>query len=584
MRRLCLSVLVATCAAAAGAQEELSLDAKLTLQFHQTPLRLALDAVQDAAHANLVLAPGVDPDAPVDAEAANEPAAVLLDRIQSALGLARTRWAGAWVLHPKDQAPGPEPKKPEGEGAERLAQRVRSVRFQEAPLSEVISTLKAKTKQDFASLSFAVRKHLKTRGARVTLRLWNARLRDILHHVARACGLEWTLAKGKVVFRASKSLNASASGSDVGIDYDVLRGDTLKKAADVDVDRLVRMLRRSTERQAAVRLLVREGKTVCAKVAALLSDDTDTATKLAALEVLEAIGDPTEYAAVLKVFKNPENSLELRMAAGLCLGAMGAPEAVPDLIEALNDPWFRISETARKALVRIGKPAVAPLIKRFEAEMAKSRERANGIVYRGLLILGEIGTRECKKTLLRALRDARGSRDKDIAVRHHAAIGLGLANDVRLVEPLIAALKRERDFRVAKYIARSLTWITDHTESGTDGDRWQVWWELEGRKQLLAKRSAQDVLDDIAGGAVDLPVDERGYARLETSAQRLERLARELGDEERPKRRAAWRELEAMGEAALPTLRKVLVTGNPRARANAKAIIARIEGRAGEDE
>jgi HEAT repeat protein len=273
------------------------------------------------------------------------------------------------------------------------------------------------------------------------------------------------------------------------------------------------------------------------------------------------------------MFNTLDNPVKVRKKAGETLGQMKAGEAVPDLIDALNDGWFRISETARAALVAIGAPAIPALIERYTRE-AEGDRGADGVVYRSLLIFGEVGTVEAKRVLVKALKLRKGKRA--LSIRHHAAIGLGLSADPRVVEPLILAFEKEKDFRVAKYISRSLTWLTDQEVSATRRDAWRIWWELEGRRKFKKRQTVDQLLDDVAGGAVRLPKGKDGLAELESSEGRIARLAKELGAEDPKVRRAAWRDLEGMDEKALPVLRETLKSGNRRARANAKAIIARI--------
>lgn len=561
--------LFATPALAQQTPEELSLDEKLSLNFQNTRLETVLTAIRDTAEINLVADPAVDTfNRSVSANASDESVGKLLDDLQEQLELQRMVWAGAIYLYPKGKAP------PEAQAFKdrALMTRVRLVDFQRTPLSEVITRLKNRAKQEFAVQSFAVRRHMKKRTG-VTLKLHRARLGDVLNHVCRNAGLTWKLEGGKVVFGVANPTKVEA-GDEGGIDFDVMRGDTFDKGPKVDVDKLVRQLSNVRMRGTAARLLVREGKAVSGKVAAILKD-ADPTTQLAALEVLSEIGDPSVYAEVLTLFKSGE-SLDLRTAAGVTLGEIKAPEAVPALIEALNDPWFKISETARQSLIAIGSPAVKDLLATFEKEASNLKGR-DGIIYRALLVFGEIADKDCKVALLKAIKTSKGKRA--VPIRHHAAIALGMTDDVRLVEPLIAALKRERDFRVAKYIARSLSWITDH-HAGNTGDRWEIWWELEGRKKLLRPSTTAKVMEGV-GGEVRVPVDDQGFARLESDAQRLARLTKELGSKDAKTRRSAWRDLESMGEAALPALKETLISGNPKAKANAKAVIARIQEKAG---
>lgn len=558
--------------------DELDLNKKVTLNFEETRLQMVLAAIQESARVNLVVDPRVKVwTQTVSCSSSNAKVSEILDQIQGELGLERTVWCGTVYLYPKGMGPGAEPEARDGALGRQLATRVRTVNFDRTKLHEVIQRLKPKTEIEFSSLSFAVRKYLRSspNGGTVTMKLWRPRLREVLTLVAGSVGLTWTInEKGKIAF-----LGKGAKGTgeeeieDVGLDYDVRRGDKFDNRPKIDVGRLIRQMVKPATRETASRILVREGKAVAPMVASLLRDDMDQATVMAALGVLGEIGDPGEYAAVLKMFNNLDNPVKIRKRAGETLGQIKAGEAVPDLIDALNDVWFRISETARASLVAIGAPAIPALIERYKSE-AEGDRGADGVVYRALLIFGEVGTLEAKRVLVKAVKETKGKRA--IAIRHHAAIGLGLSADPRLVEPLILAFEKEKDFRVAKYISRSLTWLTDHEVVATRRDSWRIWWELEGRRKFKKRQTVDELLDDVAGGAVRLPKNKDGLAALETNNVRIVRLARELGADDPKVRRAAWRDLEGMDEKALPILRETAKSGNRRARANAKAIIARI--------
>jgi hypothetical protein len=576
---LCLAALLA--AATPALAQPVQLNDEVTLNFRETRLQTVVTAIQKAVRVNLVLDPRVDENASVSAAVSAQPLGKLLDSIQEKLGLERTVWCGAVVLHPKGSSLGSEPPKPTGEGARDLSARVQNVDFAGIPLNEALEKLKERLgeKATFEVLSFPVRKHLRSKGTTIHLKVWDCRARDILNHLARLADLKWALVKKKVVFTVTTSAKAAADETSQ-VDFDVLRGDTFEGGSKVNVDKLVVQLAVTRSRGAAKQLLIREGAAVCPKVAAKLRKSVaagDAPTALACLEVLRRVEDPKEYAAVLSVMKNAEVSLEVRAAAGEALGGMKAPEAVPDLIALLDDPWFRVSETARAALVSIGEPSVKPLIDRFKKEW-KAKKANEGILYRALLIFGDLNTDLSKQALLWALRSTQGGHDRAIAIRHHAAIGLGFTGDKRLIEPMIAALQREKDFRVGKYLGRSLTWLTGHEGPGTNGDRWKIWWDLEGKKKIMDPRSSKELIDELAGGEVEIPLDEQGLPILETFEQRMARLTKLLGNKDLAKRRAAWRELESLGEKALPALRETVKSGNPQARANARRIIARIEG------
>ncbi len=554
--------------AAAQEQPEKALENKVTFSFRDTELHLVIDALQAATGANIALDPRVDRwRASVTAQVTDEPGSAIVEAIEEQLSLEHTTWCDVLYLHPAGQAPGAEPKVPGGAPAALLGKQV-SVAYERTPLSEVVANLKARAQGLDFVLPARVRIHVrKTMG--VTLRLNRVPLASVIALVARDQGLSWAWENGRIAFSVDTEQRDVTADT---IDYDVAGGDTLSGATPtVDVEAEVRRLANPSTRDTAARMLMRAGKGALPKVARVLAT-ADPATASAALRVLEASGDPSEYAAVLKLFADTERSLDLRKQAGLTLAAMKAPEAVPSLVEFLDDVWFGISETARRALVATGEPTVTPLEERWVRELAKP-EPKDGILYRGLLIFGEIGGQQAQNRLIRALATTRGSRA--VAIRHHAAMGLGFTGDPKAILPLVRALEREKDFLVAKYIARSLTWITGE-ELPPSGDRWRAWWSQEGQEKYALQDTADDLLKDL-GGMVELPLDENGFPILESDDQRAQRLIAQLRSPERDAQKAAAKSLEAMGKSALPALRKV--EDDRQIGSMVRWLIARIEAR-----
>ncbi|MFH0910472.1 MAG: HEAT repeat domain-containing protein, partial [Planctomycetota bacterium] len=112
----------------------------------------------------------------------------------------------------------------------------------------------------------------------------------------------------------------------------------------------------------------------------------------AAIEALEAFG-PKAAGAVMTLIailggKNPDN---VRMASAKALGAMGpeAAWAVPALLAALNDKNNEVVLAATQALVKIGAPAVDPLLKAVDPGKKRLHELA-------VSILGQIETPKAK--------------------------------------------------------------------------------------------------------------------------------------------------------------------------------------------
>ena len=403
-----------------------------------------------------------------------------------------------------------------------------------------------------------VRASLLKSGSRLTLRLYRLPVHYVLDIVCMSSGLSWKLEDGRLVFGL---VGGGEGGGEVDVNtlkYNAKKENLKLAGPMVDIDEVVGRLRSSRTRDAATRELILIGKETLPKVAALLRKDgvekVDAGTCDAALQVIAQIGDPSEYDAVLKVFKDEERSADTRIAAADTLASIRPAQVVNDLVEALdNTSSLRLAEASRRALVSIGEPAVDRLIKRYRQERVAERPK-QGVLYRALLIFGEINTNETKRELLYALKSTKG--DRAVSVRHHAAIGLGFTNDPKVIPYLIKALEGERDFLISKYITRSLSWLTDE-RLPPDGRRWRAWWENQGKRRYSGGESADKILDRLAGGEIKLQLDKDGYAKINESLdQRVQRLLTMLGSDDPAKVRAASSDLEALGKEALPALRK----------------------------
>lgn len=539
---------------------EAKLEEPVTVTFSDTPLHFVLEEVGKRTNGNVVLAPSIKRfETRVTVTASKDPLRDVLDKVISRLpgDCQRTLWAGAIVIHPKAMAL-PDPKIPvrvKGARALRQSMNLQVVR------SSVGSVLKRIERRVGIPTSFParVRAGLLKSGSRLTLRLYRLPAHYVLDIVCMSSGLSWKLEDGRLVF----DLVAGGAPEEGDLDVDTLKynakKEDLKLAGPmIDIDEVVARLRSSRSRSAATRELILIGKESLPKVAALLraegADKVDAATCEAALQVIAQIGDPSEYDAVLKVFKDGERSADTRIMAADTLAAIRPPQVVNDLVEALdNSTSLRLAEASRRALVSIGEPAVDRLIKRYRQERVAERPK-QGVLYRALLIFGEINTNKTKRELLYALKSKRG--DRAVSVRHHAAIGLGFTNDPKIIPYLIAALEGERDFLISKYITRSLSWLSDE-RLPPDGRRWRAWWENQGKRRYSAGESADKLLDRVAGGEIKLQLDKDGYAKInESLEQRIQRLLKMLGSDDPSKVRAASNDLEALGKDALPALRK----------------------------
>lgn len=492
---LALPILAAAPAARAQAEPD-PLETPFSGSFNGTRLSLVVKAVHDGTKLNVVVDPSVDADAlTVTAAATQTPVGTFLAEVERQTSLARTAWCGAVVLHPAGKGPGAEPRLPSSAA---LDARV-TMDFTGTPLLFALERLRSRSNMTI-EVTARARADAQARVASVNLLVNRMQLKHLLSHLARLSGLEWRVDGDRAVFDAPGAAGRSVDARPVE-----LQGEEL--APRVDVAKLLVELRSPATRDGARRQLGAAGKPVAAPVAAALGD-MDPPTTIAALQVLQQVGGPAQATPVLALFRDQERPLDVRTEAGQTLGAMRAPAAVPALIDALDDAWFRIAETARVALVQIGEPAVAPLAARFEQAAAQARGN-DGVVYRSLLVFGSIGSERCKRLLLGALKTTQGPRA--VALRHHAAIGLGFTQDPKMIEPLIQAMEGEREFRVTTYIARSLAWITDE-DHGPQPARWRSWWTANRDRILQPKDDLYEPLE--------LPLGPDGLPLLEPGGKR----------------------------------------------------------------
>jgi hypothetical protein len=270
---------------------------------------------------------------------------------------------------------------------------------------------------------------------------------------------------------------------------------------DKPVDELVKGLSGSdTERTVSENELPRRGKAaVAGLVACLQAPENSSEARVAAAKCLRKIKDASAVQPLIDTYKNAGAPLAVRGEAALALGDLNATNAIPDLIEGLANNMFKVSETARIALVAMGDAAVQPLIDAYTKEMAvtevarpKEKEREayaarDGIVFRSLLILGDLGGSKARQTLCQALKTNKGSRA--LGVRHHAGLGIGLLRnsdkDFKLaIEPLLQAYEIEKDFSVASIFVRSLEWLTDAHDVPPQPYRWKAWWNVNKDRVL----------------------------------------------------------------------------------------------------
>lgn len=192
-----------------------------------------------------------------------------------------------------------------------------------------------------------------------------------------------------------------------------------------------------------------------------------------AAEALGKIGVARAVESLIQAFKYEHVSVQWRAAGAL--GKIGDARAVEPLIQALKDEDLR--DRAASALGKIGKPAVESLIQALKDEDKDLRgrsawaldelgwkpgndtEKAHYLIAKGgwdeLVKVGEPAV----EPLIEALQDEAGD------VRQGAALALGAIGDAKAVQPLIQALQVDAMY-VRRKSAKALGEIGDLRAAG----------------------------------------------------------------------------------------------------------------------
>ena len=173
----------------------------------------------------------------------------------------------------------------------------------------------------------------------------------------------------------------------------------------------------------------------------------DKGVRQAAAEALVKIGAPA-VEPLIAALKDKDS--DVRYAAAKALGEIKDPRAVEPLIAVPKDYYSGVRYAVTEALVKIGAPAMEPLIAALKDKDSKDSDVRQAAAE----ALGEIKDPRAVEPLIAALKD------EDSDVRAAAAYALGEIKDPRAVEPLIAALK-DGDSDVRKAAAKALGEIKD---------------------------------------------------------------------------------------------------------------------------
>jgi len=183
------------------------------------------------------------------------------------------------------------------------------------------------------------------------------------------------------------------------------------------------------------------------------------------IRILGTIGDPRAVEALIpKLTSTGANDRKIKEETVIALRKIGDRKAVDSLIQALRDSeiqrevtvtlgdWREIkaiypliellkkrdspyADITSEALVKIGEPAVIPLIQTLDSREGNNQRRVAEI-------LGNIGDVRAVDSLIQVLNTG------DYVVQRSAAEALGKIRDVRAVDPLIQSLEnKDRDVR-----------------------------------------------------------------------------------------------------------------------------------------
>lgn len=197
-------------------------------------------------------------------------------------------------------------------------------------------------------------------------------------------------------------------------------------------------------RWAAAGALAAIGKPAVESLIAALKHDDGTVRMIAAKALTEA-REPRAAKGLTAVLKDA--NLQTREYAAEGLRHTATTAEMKAIIAALGDEAWSVRWRLIAALVRIGKPAVEPVIAVIKHDNANVRASA-------VLALRQLGDPRAIGPLIAALKDP------EHKVRLEATLALGHLKDKKATGPLIQALKDEH-WNVRAHAARGLGWLGD---------------------------------------------------------------------------------------------------------------------------
>jgi len=227
--------------------------------------------------------------------------------------------------------------------------------------------------------------------------------------------------------------------------------------------------------------------------------------KLAAIRALVRIGDKKAVPALVKILGTSadEQDFVLNQKAALGLAELRDPSAIPALLKGLfmTGRGANIFQECRLALVRIGQPAIDPLIELFQRknkdieEMGKQLkfdEVTPGVIpFKAASLLGDLRARKAVPTLQAGLKEKQQGGEHTAIV-----IALGLIGAPSGVDTLIGVLKDGKAEPSVRVSAADALYLS--------GDRRAVPTLLEIAKSGYVTVQGQKASDLRATAAIDL--------------------------------------------------------------------------------
>lgn len=216
----------------------------------------------------------------------------------------------------------------------------------------------------------------------------------------------------------------------------------------------------SETRRSAIEALGELGEPADADLIARALKDEDVTVRMAAAKAMSGLGehnavDPlveciterrfpdgewqTEILVALESLKDPRSveactqalthtSVKVRCAAASALGNLGDPSVIPALMASLRDKEYTVVRQSGRALTKLGRSAVGPLIQMLEYESGQGQNAAAEA-------LGVIGDPQAIEPLIAALKS------EDSFLQIAAAKALSNFDDPRVASPLVHALE-----------------------------------------------------------------------------------------------------------------------------------------------